>query len=122
MQEPAREPQGIVDPGDEGRTLHASTTYNSPTVAAAAEEEEEEAEAGGERRSISDAALNRRLLPLYLVFVLDAIGLGVALPVLPFYVMGLQATALQLAVVISSNYIAQSFGERTLRGTVALSS
>lgn len=43
--------------------------------------------------------------------MLDAVGLGVALPVLPFYVMGLRATALQLAVVVSSNYIAQTFGE-----------
>lgn len=67
--------------------------------------------AGDERRASRDVALNRRLLPLYLVFVLDAVGLGVALPVLPFYVMGLRATALQLAVVVSSNYIAQTFGE-----------
>lgn len=67
--------------------------------------------AGDERRESRDAALNKRLLPLYLVFVLDAVGLGVALPVLPFYVMGLRATALQLAVVVSSNYIAQTFGE-----------
>lgn len=58
-----------------------------------------------------DAALSRRLLPLYAVFVLDAVGLGVALPVLPFFVMGLKATALQLAIVVSSNYIAQTFGE-----------
>lgn len=60
----------------------------------------------------SDAALTRRLMPLFLVFVLDAVGLGVALPVLPFYVMGLQATALQLAVVVSSNFIAQTFGKK----------
>ena len=59
----------------------------------------------------SDAALSRRLFPLYVVFVLDAVGLGVALPVLPFFVMGLEATALQLAIVVSSNYIAQTFGE-----------
>ncbi|CAN0125616.1 unnamed protein product, partial [Hapterophycus canaliculatus] len=51
-----------------------------------------------------------RLIPLYAVFVLDAVGLGVALPVLPFFVMGLKATALQLAIVVSSNYIAQTFG------------
>lgn len=63
------------------------------------------------QQAIGDAALNRRLLPLYAVFVLDAVGLGVALPVLPFFVMGLKATALQLAIVVSSNYIAQTFGE-----------
>lgn len=66
---------------------------------------------GADSASASDAALTRRLLPLYLVFVLDAVGLGVALPALPFFVMGLKASALQLAVVISSNYIAQTFGE-----------
>lgn len=58
-----------------------------------------------------DAALSRQLTPMYLVFILDAVGLGVALPVLPFFVMGLEATALQLAIVVSSNYIAQTFGE-----------
>lgn len=60
---------------------------------------------------MDDGELNRRLTPLYAVFVLDAVGLGVALPVLPFFVMGLKATALQLAIVVSSNYIAQTFGE-----------
>lgn len=69
------------------------------------------AQAAVDADATSDAALNRRLMPLYLVFVLDAIGLGVALPVLPFFVMGLKATALQLAIVVSSNYIAQTFGE-----------
>eukprot|EP00903_Cladosiphon_okamuranus_P015364 g14190.t1 len=68
------------------------------------------AAAADAQRAIGDAALNRRLLPLYAVFVLDAVGLGVALPVLPFFVMGLKATALQLAIVVSSNYIAQTFG------------
>ncbi|CAN0476488.1 unnamed protein product [Ectocarpus sp. 12 AP-2014] len=68
------------------------------------------------QKAIDDAALSRRLLPLYAVFVLDAVGLGVALPVLPFFVMGLKATALQLAIVVSSNYIAQTFGKGRRRG------
>lgn len=46
---------------------------------------------------------------------MDAVGLGVALPVLPFFVMGLKATALQLAIVVSSNYIAQTFGKGARR-------
>lgn len=61
------------------------------------------------------SSTSRRLLPLYAVFVLDAVGLGVALPVLPFFVMGLKATALQLAIVVSSNYVAQTFGEKSER-------
>ena len=79
----------------------SSSSADGPIASAAADAQQ----------AIGDAALNRRLLPLYAVFVLDAVGLGVALPVLPFFVMGLKATALQLAIVVSSNYIAQTFGK-----------
>ncbi|CAN0499346.1 unnamed protein product [Ectocarpus sp. 12 AP-2014] len=102
-----------------------------PRVPAWKAKEESRASAGGNRyggssdnglasaeaqKAVDDAALSRRLLPLYAVFVLDAVGLGVALPVLPFFVMGLKATALQLAIVVSSNYIAQTFGKGRRRG------
>lgn len=52
----------------------------------------------------------RVLLPLYLSFMLDAIAVGLAMPLLPFYVMELGANALQLSVVVSSNYVAQTIG------------
>ena len=52
----------------------------------------------------------RVLLPLYLSFLLDATAVGLAMPLLPFYVMELGANALQLSMVISCNYIAQSVG------------
>lgn len=92
------------DAGGGRHTMHhlssdASSTASATTTSSA------------DAEAMTDSALSRRLLPLYLVFVLDAVGLGVALPVLPFYVMGLKATALQLAIVVSTNYIAQTFGE-----------
>lgn len=52
----------------------------------------------------------RILLPYYLVFMLDSMATGLAMPLLPFYVMELKANALQLSLVISSNYIAQMIG------------
>lgn len=52
----------------------------------------------------------RVLLPLYLSFLFDATAVGLAMPLLPFYVMELGANALQLSMVISCNYIAQSIG------------
>ncbi|CAN0479170.1 unnamed protein product, partial [Discosporangium mesarthrocarpum] len=63
-------------------------------------------------RGRGDTALMRRLAPLYLCYALDSVGMGVALPALPFYIMSLRASALQLALVVSSNYVAQTFGER----------
>ncbi|CAM9516627.1 unnamed protein product, partial [Choristocarpus tenellus] len=58
----------------------------------------------------SDGALMGRLAPVYLCYVLDSIGMGMALPALPFFIMSLQASALQLAMVVSSNYMAQTIG------------
>jgi MFS transporter, DHA1 family, tetracycline resistance protein len=52
----------------------------------------------------------RQLFPLYLAFLLDAVAVGLAMPLLPFYVMELGANALQLSVVVSSNYVAQMIG------------
>jgi DHA1 family tetracycline resistance protein-like MFS transporter len=52
----------------------------------------------------------RQLLPYYVAFVLDAVAVGLALPLLPFYVIGLGASALQLSTVVSANYIAQIVG------------
>lgn len=50
------------------------------------------------------------LLPLYISFMFDAVATGLAMPLLPFYVMELGANALQLSLVISSNYVAQMVG------------
>ena len=50
------------------------------------------------------------LFPLYIAFMLDAISVGLAMPLLPFYVMELGANALQLSVVVSSTYVAQTIG------------
>ena len=52
----------------------------------------------------------RNLIPYYMAFMFDAIATGLAMPLLPFYVMELGASALQLSLVISSNYIAQMIG------------
>ena len=50
------------------------------------------------------------LLPLYFAFMLDAIAVGLVMPLLPFYIMELGASAMQLSIVISSNYVAQMIG------------
>mmetsp|Transcript_13474 Transcript_13474/g.13038 ORF Transcript_13474/g.13038 Transcript_13474/m.13038 type:complete len:621 (+) Transcript_13474:176-2038(+) len=52
----------------------------------------------------------RQLFPLYVAFLLDAIAVGLAMPLLPFYVMELGANALQLSMVVSANYVAQMVG------------
>ena len=52
----------------------------------------------------------RRLIPLYAAFVLDSIATGLAMPLLPFYIMGLGANAFQLSLVVSSNYVVQMIG------------
>ena len=52
----------------------------------------------------------RQLFPLYFAFLLDAVAVGLAMPLLPFYVMELGANALQLSMVVSSNYVAQMIG------------
>ena len=52
----------------------------------------------------------RALFPLYASFLLDAVATGLAMPLLPFYVLELGADALQLSMVISCNYVAQSVG------------
>ena len=52
----------------------------------------------------------RVLFPLYASFLLDAVATGLAMPLLPFYVLELGADALQLSMVISCNYVAQSVG------------
>jgi DHA1 family tetracycline resistance protein-like MFS transporter len=51
-----------------------------------------------------------RLFPLYAAFMFDAIAVGLAMPLLPFYVMELGANAFQLSLIVSSNYIAQMLG------------
>jgi MFS family permease len=50
------------------------------------------------------------LMPYYVAFMLDAIAIGLVMPVLPFTIIELGASALQLSLVVSANYIAQSLG------------
>eukprot|EP01041_Mallomonas_annulata_P008767 gene8767-18135_t len=52
----------------------------------------------------------KRLWPIYAAFMLDAIAVGLVMPLLPFYVMQLNCNALQLSMVISANYVAQMLG------------
>eukprot|EP01038_Epipyxis_sp_PR26KG_P006517 gene6517-8957_t len=52
----------------------------------------------------------KQLFPLYIAFMLDAVATGLAMPLLPFYVMELGADAMQLSLVVSSNYVAQTIG------------
>ncbi|CAM9373942.1 unnamed protein product [Sphacelaria rigidula] len=99
----SRHGRGETSPALSGNARNDPHSRRAPTSAAVAAKFQEANE--------GDAALSRELTPMYLVFILDAVGLGVALPVLPFFVMGLKATALQLAIVVSSNYIAQTFGK-----------
>lgn len=51
-----------------------------------------------------------KLLPYYLAFMLDAIAVGLVLPLLPYYAIELGADALQLSFVISANFLAQMGG------------
>jgi MFS family permease len=50
------------------------------------------------------------LLPYYAAFALDAVAVGLVMPLLPFTLMELGANAFQLSLVVSSNYVAQSIG------------
>lgn len=50
------------------------------------------------------------LLPIYIAFLLDAIAVGLAMPILPFFVTDLGGTALTLSLVVSANYICQMLG------------
>ena len=52
----------------------------------------------------------RAVLPHFAAFMFDAIAVGLAMPLLPFYVMELGANAFQLSIVVSSNYVAQMVG------------
>jgi hypothetical protein len=50
--------------------------------------------------AISDRSLMKKLLPLYIIFVMDAICSGIALPALPFFVMSLGASAFQVCLTV----------------------
>ena len=50
------------------------------------------------------------LLPYYVAFMLDSVAVGLVMPLLPFYLMELGASALQLSLVVSANYVAQMAG------------
>ncbi|TFJ86976.1 hypothetical protein NSK_001310 [Nannochloropsis salina CCMP1776] len=51
-----------------------------------------------------------RLVPVFIAFFLDAVGTGLASPLLPFYIMSLGANAFQLGLVLAFNYLAQTIG------------
>lgn len=50
------------------------------------------------------------MLPYYVSFMLDSAAVGLVMPLLPFYLMELGASALQLSLVVSANYVAQMLG------------
>lgn len=52
----------------------------------------------------------RPMFPLFCSFILDAISVGLVMPLLPFFAVELGANAFQLSMVISSNYVAQMIG------------
>ena len=52
----------------------------------------------------------RRLAALYIAFMFDAIAVGLAMPLLPFFILELGANAFQLSLVVSANYVVQMIG------------
>lgn len=52
----------------------------------------------------------RRLVPYFLPFLLDAIAVGLVMPLLPYVLMELGATALQQSLIVSANYLVQMIG------------
>ena len=68
---------------------------------------EAKAEAAARRALAAGVAMPSRLVPVFMAFFLDAVGTGLASPILPFYIMGLGANAFQLGLVLAFNYAAQ---------------
>lgn len=68
---------------------------------------EAKAEAAARRALAAGVAMPSRLVPVFIAFFLDAVGTGLASPILPFYIMGLGANAFQLGLVLAFNYAAQ---------------
>jgi len=65
----------------------------------------------GKIESIELFGVPRILLPYFLSFLLDSMATGLAMPLLPFYVIDyLGASALHLSFIISFNYIVQMIG------------
>lgn len=52
----------------------------------------------------------QNLLPYYISFLFEAIATGLSMPLLPYFVMELGATAFHLSVVVSLTYFAQMIG------------
>lgn len=52
----------------------------------------------------------RPLFAVFCSFILDAMSVGLVMPLLPFFAAELGANAFQLSLVISSNYVAQMIG------------
>jgi DHA1 family multidrug resistance protein-like MFS transporter len=70
----------------------------------------EESSSSRKIKSIELFGVPRVLLPYFISFLLDSMATGLAMPLLPFYVMDLGASALQLSFIISFNYIIQMIG------------
>jgi len=64
----------------------------------------------GKVKSIELLGVPRILLPYFISFLLDSMATGLAMPLLPFYVMDLGASALYLSFIISFNYVIQMIG------------
>jgi len=64
----------------------------------------------GKIKSIELLGVPRILLPYFISFLLDSMATGLAMPLLPFYVMDLGASALYLSFIISFNYVIQMIG------------
>ncbi|KAM3569762.1 hypothetical protein VYU27_008142 [Nannochloropsis oceanica] len=74
------------------------------------EGEEEALTAAAAAAALASAPTPPRLVPVFVAFFLDAIGTGLASPLLPFYIMSLGANAFQLGLVLAFNYLAQTMG------------
>jgi DHA1 family tetracycline resistance protein-like MFS transporter len=62
------------------------------------------------RASANIAGVPAALFPVYLSLALDAVAVGVLVPVLPFHIQSLGATSVQLSSIISATYASQAVG------------
>lgn len=98
-----------------GKTFELSPLLGLSRPGSSKGHEGEETGSGGSLlREINDneefLGIPRKLLPYYTAFMLDAVAVGLVMPLLPFTVMELGANAMQLSLVVSANYVAQSIG------------
>ncbi len=66
-----------------------------------------------ESSSQENIGIAKQLVPLYVSFLLDSVAIGVIAPILPFYIMESMekpCNSMQLSIVMSSTYMAQTVG------------